>query len=301
MKRRLVFIACALSTAAFGQWGNNNMENVNIRISGGGGDQASCTIKVKVDDTAEFMIFGTQLSMRTLSGQRAQLVMAECTEPLGSNPQDFRFRGVDGRGEVTLVQQPTNRQGAVVRIRDSQGGQEEYHFRLEWKRGTGSSGGWGNNNSGGWGNSGNSNSNSGWGSGNNNSGGWGSGGNSGMRNSGNSGWGSGWQNDVGFRGDGNGTFSRQGNSDAQARQVDCRINRNGNVSLDFMVEGWQRVSFRGNVTNVRGNRVTANLSTQGGEAQGVAIFNVANGRDVERISLRGNASSQSFRLEWRAN
>jgi hypothetical protein len=57
---------------------------------------------------------------------------------LPRNPGDFRFRGVDGRGRVELVRDPSSSGGtAVVRIEDSKGGREGYTFDLEWRGGSG--------------------------------------------------------------------------------------------------------------------------------------------------------------------
>jgi hypothetical protein len=50
---------------------------------------------------------------------------------------DFRFRGIDGRGDVNLVSDPRSSGRAVVRIEDRQGGREGYTFDLEWRGGSG--------------------------------------------------------------------------------------------------------------------------------------------------------------------
>jgi len=54
------------------------------------------------------------------------------------NPVNFRFQGIDGRGNVQLVRDPQGGRGpAVVRIEDPKGGSEGYTFDLEWSGGTG--------------------------------------------------------------------------------------------------------------------------------------------------------------------
>lgn len=97
-----------------------------------------CAIKVWVDDEAEFALQGDRLRMFTARGQSARDVASECSATLPQNVESFRFRGVDGRGEVRLIEEPARRNGwrAVVRIRDNKPGGEEYHFRLEWSRGS---------------------------------------------------------------------------------------------------------------------------------------------------------------------
>ena len=66
------------------------------------------------------------------------------------NPVDFRFHGIDGRGNVQLVGDPRSRGVAVVRIEDNKGGTEGYTFDLEWRGGSGYGAGGGSN--GGYGN-----------------------------------------------------------------------------------------------------------------------------------------------------
>jgi hypothetical protein len=63
----------------------------------------------------------------------------ECTDPLPYNMTDFRFKGIDGRGNVKLAQDPRNYNGmAVIRIDDPKAGSEGYTFDVEW---SGASGG----------------------------------------------------------------------------------------------------------------------------------------------------------------
>ena len=116
-----------------------------------------CAVKVWVDDEAEFALQGDKLVLFTARGRAARDVATECSGPLPANVENFRFKGVDGRGEVTLIEQPSRyRSRAVVRIRDNKPDGEEYHFRLEWSRGAfkdsaagGGSGTGGSSNSGG--------------------------------------------------------------------------------------------------------------------------------------------------------
>src|SRR3954451_2428835 len=110
-------------------------------ITGGGGDSGKCTIEVEVDDVAEVEVFGEQGFIRTLSGAPSNWRRFQCNFPMPRNPIDFRFRGIDGRGNVQLIRDPRNNGGrAVVRIEDRRGGREGYTFDLEW-RGSGGFGG----------------------------------------------------------------------------------------------------------------------------------------------------------------
>lgn len=106
-------------------------------MTGNRGDNSKCTIEVDVDGTAEVEISGDMGRLVTLSGQTSEWRRFECSDRLPSNPTDFRFRGIDGRGRVNLVRDPTQNRGvAVVHIEDSQGGREGYTFDLEWRGGS---------------------------------------------------------------------------------------------------------------------------------------------------------------------
>ncbi len=101
---------------------------------GGGNDAGKCTIEVYVDGSADVEIRGDRGFLRTLSGQAAQWRRFECSGAMPTNPGEFRFSGVDGRGRQELVQDPSRGRGAaVVRIQDSNGGAEGYTFDLLWR------------------------------------------------------------------------------------------------------------------------------------------------------------------------
>jgi hypothetical protein len=113
---------------------------MRANIRGGGGDTGKCTIEVEVDGVADVEVRGETGYIRTLQGQPSTWRRFECTSVLPRNPVDFRFKGVDGRGNVQLVRDPNNTGGAaVVRIEDRQGGREGYTFDLEWRGGAYSS------------------------------------------------------------------------------------------------------------------------------------------------------------------
>jgi hypothetical protein len=107
--------------------------------------EGRCDIRVRVDGEADFGLRGETLIIRTLNGEPATDAGSECSTPLPRNVENLRFRGIDGRGDVRLLEEPSarNRWMAVVRVRDTKGGSEEYHFRLEWGRGSSFSGGGG--------------------------------------------------------------------------------------------------------------------------------------------------------------
>ncbi len=103
------------------------------------GTSGKCTIEVRVDMSAEVDIYGGYGRLRTLSGQPATWTRLECSDALPYSMSDFRFRGIDGRGQVKLVQDPRNNNSmAVIHIDDPKSGSEGYTFDIEW---SGASGG----------------------------------------------------------------------------------------------------------------------------------------------------------------
>lgn len=97
--------------------------------------KGQCDIRLRVDNEVEVSLRGDMVNIRTVSGRDARDEGSECNEPLPTDRvEGFRFEGIDGRGEVRLLADPTRRNGyqAVVRIRDSASGEDTYHFRLSW-------------------------------------------------------------------------------------------------------------------------------------------------------------------------
>lgn len=88
-----------------------------------------------VDDLVELRIRGRTVDVIERSGARTQQVRSQFG-PQGLPRQDavVRLQRVDGRGTVSVVQQPAlwNSYTAVVRIRDSRGGADRYDLELVW-------------------------------------------------------------------------------------------------------------------------------------------------------------------------
>ena len=98
--------------------------------------KGQCDIRLRVDDEAEISVRGDTVSVRTISGRDARDDGSECNEPLPSRGvSDFNFEVRDRRGDIALLSEPGQRSGyrAVVRIRDNDGGEGRYHFRLTWQ------------------------------------------------------------------------------------------------------------------------------------------------------------------------
>jgi hypothetical protein len=110
-------------------------------ITGGGGN-GRCTIEVSVDGSAEVEVSGDMGLLTTISGQPADWRRFQCNAPLPSNPVDFRFVRIGGRGSMRLIQEPRSTGGrAVIHIDDPQRSRAIYTLDLQW-RGLGGGGGW---------------------------------------------------------------------------------------------------------------------------------------------------------------
>jgi len=107
-------------------------------LSGSSGTSGKCTIEVRVDVSAEVDIYGESGRLRTTGGQSATWTRFQCSSALPASMSDFRFRGIDGRGSVKLIQDPrSNNSTAVIRIDDTKDGTEGYTFDIEWSGASG--------------------------------------------------------------------------------------------------------------------------------------------------------------------
>lgn len=126
----LVILSAALPVWADTQFQVRRMTRTDVPLGKG-----QCDIRLVVDDQVEISVRADMVYVRTISGRDSRDAGSECNEPLPTRDiEGFRFQGIDGRGEVRLIAEPTRRNNyqAVVRIRDSASGEEGYHFRLSW-------------------------------------------------------------------------------------------------------------------------------------------------------------------------
>jgi len=97
--------------------------------------KGQCDIRLQVDNEVEVAVYRDTVSIRTISGRDARDDGSECNAPLPDRDlRDFNFEVKDSRGDIRLLEPPDrrNRFTAIVRIRDSSGGEGRYHFRLTW-------------------------------------------------------------------------------------------------------------------------------------------------------------------------
>lgn len=288
-------------------------------------DQGYCVVRVKVDNVVIVHIRGNRIGFETVAGRQAFDQGTECSQPMpaGGALADFRFKGVDGRGRVELMEQPSsgNQYTAKVRIEDPKSGDEGYTFKVEWRNTNPSSNYW-DNNSGNWGPSGGGwNSGSGWGNGNNNSGwgnnsgsgwgnsnsgsGWGNNSGSGWGNSNNNGsWGSGdwWSSDFRTSAPGNGVGRMNGQPDLQLTGANVEFKSDGTLTIQFTSNG-PAVQFAGQWrrTGNSAAEITLNNGFNGDGANGTGTISFRN-RAIDRIDLNGrnSRSGATFTMQFTA-
>jgi hypothetical protein len=99
--------------------------------------KGQCDIRLQIDGEAEVSVRRDQVLIRTISGRDGRDDGgSECNEPLPDRDfPGFNFEVIESRNEIRLMAEPSRRNDftAVVRIRDSSGGEGRYHFRLSWQ------------------------------------------------------------------------------------------------------------------------------------------------------------------------
>ena len=129
MNSRVVVAALAAASSL----GAQSFERRASMRGGGNPYNGKCTIEVVVDGSAEVEIRGDRAFLRNLDGRPPEWRRFECNGMMSSNPGDFRFQGIDGRGRQTLLRDPRRNQGTVVvLLEDPANGAEGYTFDILW-------------------------------------------------------------------------------------------------------------------------------------------------------------------------
>ena len=256
--------------------------------------KGQCDIRLQVDNEVEVSIRGDLVAVRTISGHDSRDAGSECNEPLPAGDiQGFRFQGIDGRGEVRLLAEPSRRNGfqAVVRIRDNAGGEEGYHFRLTWMM---------------------------------------TGGGPdltrrdpddrrqdaddfpgrrrdaddfpGRRRDGDFGNGRGglaWNNTTHFAGPGRGSSTLSGYGGQRLMDVSVDIDRGNRILISFRTDSGRPLTFSGQVIGVDGDTIKADVATEDrARLRGPMYLSRTPRGDVYRISLDATDGQSQLSLDW---
>ena len=232
--------------------------------------KGQCDIRLQVDNEVEVAVRGDLVSIRTLAGRDARDDGSECNEPLPSgNLQGFNFEVRDSRGEIRLIEEPSRRSGfaAIVRIRDSAGGEGRYHFRLSWAIGgyrpeppqpparrepdyPGERRGFV------------------------------------------------WNDVIAYRGEGSGTMTFDGSPQRLFGLV-LDIDRRGRMVISFRMEGGRTLAFSGNVIGQEGGRLRADVvSDDRLRLRGQMFISVDDRRNVNSVTGNAGDGRDRLRVTW---
>lgn len=90
-----------------------------------------------IDDVVEFLVRGDRLHAVLISGQQVKVERFRFSQPLPvARNLTVNVEKKDGRGTVELVETPSRANAFTARIRvtDSQGGSDRYHWVLSWRQ-----------------------------------------------------------------------------------------------------------------------------------------------------------------------
>lgn len=239
------------------------------------GGKGQCDIRLQVDDQVEVSVRADLVSIRTLSGRDARDDGSECNAPMPNRIEGFRFEVVERRGDIRLLAEPSPRNdwAAIVTIRDGQGGEGRYHFRLSWNMAA-------------------SGSRPGGGSDRPPS-----------RRDDDfdrppAGAGFSWNNTVSFRGNGRGTASLTGSGDMMLGQVSIEIDRGGKMVATFRVDRGRPLTFTGQILAQENGRWKADVMSEDRRLRGPMWVSVDDRRQVNTVSLEATDGRDRLRLNW---
>lgn len=131
LSRKYVCLAVFLAVAAPAQ-------ELPVRPSGQSGPFID--LRARVDGTADFLIQGSRIRFENRSGRQPTDEGSEYGSPLPGAPvSNLRVDKRDGRGRISVVEQPSIQNGFTLRLRidDPKGGDDRYHARITWSEGGG--------------------------------------------------------------------------------------------------------------------------------------------------------------------
>jgi hypothetical protein len=259
--------------------------------------KGQCDIRLRVDGEAEVSVRGDTVYVRTISGRDARDEGSECNVPLPArNIQNFGFEIHERRGEIRLLSSPSRdrNSAAVVLIRDSQGGEGLYGFRLSWAMTGPYQGGGGDmrppDRRDDMQQPGPDRGNQGW----SDRGGE-------MRPPGPDRGRAGWNDSVEFRGRGVGSYIRGNERRRQLSNAEVSVDRDGIVRVSFDTSFGGPLAFMGRITSVDRGTLTADVEAgdQRLGLRGPMIITLDNRRQVSSVSMQGAAERRdNLSLRW---
>lgn len=283
----LLTLAAALPAAADTRFRVRQMTRNDVPLGKG-----QCDIRLQVDNEVEVAVRGDSVMIRTIQGRDAYDDGSECNAPLPTRDVGgIGFEVRDRRNDIQLLAEPAPRNNftAVVRIRDSSGGQGRYHFRLTWQM-TGSDYRSGNRRDDDFGDYGRNG-----GFGNNRRGGYDDDDDRSRRNAPP---GFAWNNVLQFSGRGRGEMTHSNLGDERLSNVEVNIDRGGRVVVAFRGERNRMHTFQGVVNSRDGGRLRADVVSEDRRLRGPMLISVDGRQQVNSITLQATDGRDRLRLNW---
>lgn len=110
------------------------LDNNPIPPYPGGGGTSSASWSGRVDDRANIVIRGNSITIETVSGNGAQTTYQNLSRPLPRRATIVSAEKAEGRGDVTVIQQPSqfNNYTAIIQVYDRSGGAGNYRVDISW-------------------------------------------------------------------------------------------------------------------------------------------------------------------------
>jgi len=233
--------------------------------------KGQCDIRLQVDNEVEVSVRRDEVFIRTISGRDARDDGSECNAPLPDRDvPGFNFEVLDRRNDIRLLAEPSRRNNftAIVAIRDSDGGEGRYHFRLSWQM-TGSDY------------------------------------RSDHRDFDRPGFddrrgppGFSWNNVVNFQGHGRGSSSINNFGEQRLSDANVDIDRGGKVMVTFRTDHGRPLVLNGFLIAEEGGRLKADMATEDRRLRGPMYLSVDDRRNINSISLEATDGHDRMRLTW---
>ena len=117
-----------------GGYGDRNRDRDDGSNAGRNPRPGSLSWRGRVDDVIELEIRGDQIYERVVSGQPATDISSRLNSSMPRRRVNVNVEKLRGRGNVEVVEQPSSRNNftAIVRIRDTKGGTDDYEIEVYW-------------------------------------------------------------------------------------------------------------------------------------------------------------------------
>ncbi len=274
----LVVLCVAGPTFADTQFRARKMTRNDVPLGKG-----QCDIRLTVDSEVEVAVRGDNVFVRTISGRDSRDDGSECNEPLPAyDIQGFRLEATEGRGETRLLAEPSRRNNyqAVLRIRDGEGGEGRYHFRLSWMMTGGSE--------------------------------FSRRGPEDFRRDGDDfprgrrdddfdrgRGGLAWNNATHFAGPGRGSSSLSGYGEQRLSDVSVDIDRGNRILVSFRTDSGRPLTLSGTVIGAEGDTLKADVATDDRARLRGSMYLSRNPRgDIYRITLDATDGQSRLNLDW---